>query len=221
MKTNQLQRIIRTGRTGHWINHSKEHCLVGIKGNPRLNRNLDCDCIVSEVRETSRKPDEIYNLIERMFPNCMKLELFGRPHNVHENWITCGNQLDGVRLCDEEIVRRYNVEYPDAKTEPWRKDRDAIIPVAGTAESPGITSADAPWIPPLSAPPPIKGPLPNAPTQPSSSEAWIPPSMPPSGKEERSLGHPPPGYPPGWGAPMPPGPWAPPPAWGPYAGWRR
>eukprot|EP00971_Amphidinium_carterae_P111271 2204061-Amphidinium_carterae.1 len=51
VKTNQLQRIIRTGRTGHWINHSKEHCLVGIKGNPKLNRNLDCDVIVSETHE--------------------------------------------------------------------------------------------------------------------------------------------------------------------------
>lgn len=30
VKTNQLQRIIRTGRTGHWLNHGKEHCLVGI-----------------------------------------------------------------------------------------------------------------------------------------------------------------------------------------------
>ena len=34
VKTNQLQRLIRTGRTGHWLNHSKEHCLVGYKGNP-------------------------------------------------------------------------------------------------------------------------------------------------------------------------------------------
>ena len=32
VKTNQLQRLIRTGRTGHWLNHSKEHCLVGVKG---------------------------------------------------------------------------------------------------------------------------------------------------------------------------------------------
>lgn len=32
VKTNQLQRIIRTGRTGHWLNHGKEHCLVGMKG---------------------------------------------------------------------------------------------------------------------------------------------------------------------------------------------
>lgn len=30
VKTNQLQRIIRTGRTGHWLNHGKEHCLVSI-----------------------------------------------------------------------------------------------------------------------------------------------------------------------------------------------
>ena len=29
VKTNQLQRLIRTGRTGHWINHGKEHCIVG------------------------------------------------------------------------------------------------------------------------------------------------------------------------------------------------
>lgn len=42
VKTNQLQRIIRTGRTGHWLNHGKEHCLVGMKGNPKnLNRGLD------------------------------------------------------------------------------------------------------------------------------------------------------------------------------------
>lgn len=49
VKTNQLQRLIRTGRTGHWLNHSKEHCLVGVKGSPQINRNLDCDVLVAEV----------------------------------------------------------------------------------------------------------------------------------------------------------------------------
>merc|ERR1712217_869476 len=53
IKTNQLQRIIRTGRTGHWLNHSKEHCLVGLKGSSKLNRGIDCDVIVAEVRATS------------------------------------------------------------------------------------------------------------------------------------------------------------------------
>lgn len=69
VKTNQLQRIIRTGRTGHWINHGKEHCLVGLKGKDlKLNRGLDCDVIVAEVRATSHKPDEIYGIIERLSP---------------------------------------------------------------------------------------------------------------------------------------------------------
>ena len=83
VKTNQLQRLIRTGRTGHWLNHGKEHCLIAAKGKPaalaqKTGRLLDCDVIVSEVRETSRKPDEIYGLIERLSPGTRKLELFGR-----------------------------------------------------------------------------------------------------------------------------------------------
>lgn len=53
VKTNQLQRLIRTGRTGHWLNHSKEHCLVGVKGSPQINRNLDCDVLVAEVSSNS------------------------------------------------------------------------------------------------------------------------------------------------------------------------
>jgi N6-adenosine-specific RNA methylase IME4 len=71
VKTNQLQRIIRTGRTGHWLNHSKEHCLVGIKGNPLVNRNIDTDVIVAEVRETSRKPDEVIAPIYIVHTKCL------------------------------------------------------------------------------------------------------------------------------------------------------
>lgn len=46
------------------------------------NRGLDTDVIVSEVRETSRKPDEVYGLIERMCPGGRKIEIFGRKHNT-------------------------------------------------------------------------------------------------------------------------------------------
>ncbi|KXJ16445.1 putative N6-adenosine-methyltransferase MT-A70-like protein [Exaiptasia diaphana] len=74
VKTNQLQRLIRTGRTGHWLNHGKEHCLVGVKGDVSgFNRGLDCDVLVAEVRETSHKPDEIYGVIERLSPGGRKL----------------------------------------------------------------------------------------------------------------------------------------------------
>ena len=113
VKTNQLQRIIRTGRTGHWLNHGKEHCLVGEKGKLGLNRGLDCDVIVAEVRATSHKPDEIYGIIERLSPGTRKIELFGRPHNVQPNWVTLGNQLDGVMIHDNELLERWNKIYPN------------------------------------------------------------------------------------------------------------
>uniref|UniRef100_H2Y8F1 mRNA m(6)A methyltransferase n=1 Tax=Ciona savignyi TaxID=51511 RepID=H2Y8F1_CIOSA len=116
VKTNQLQRLIRTGRTGHWINHGKEHCLVGIKGNPQgINRGLDCDVLVAEVRDTSHKPDEIYGLIERLSPGTRKLELFGRVHNLQPNWVTLGNQLDGVHLAEYEVIAKFKKKYPDGK----------------------------------------------------------------------------------------------------------
>ena len=37
VKINQLGRVIRTGMTGHWLNHTKEHCLVGVKGSDLNN----------------------------------------------------------------------------------------------------------------------------------------------------------------------------------------
>jgi len=114
VKTNQLQRLIRTGRTGHWINHGKEHCLIGIKGNPKnINRRLDCDVLVAEVRDTSHKPDEIYGIIERLSPGTRKLELFARMHNIQPNWVSLGNQLDGVNLVEPDVVQRFTKKYPD------------------------------------------------------------------------------------------------------------
>ena len=127
IKTNQLQRLIRTGRTGHWLNHSKEHCLIGIKGNPKLNRNLDCDVLVSEVRETSRKPDEIYELIERMKPGGRKLELFARAHNRRQGWISLGNQLPGVYFVEKEIIQRFNETYPNDKLDEATMEKNKIM----------------------------------------------------------------------------------------------
>lgn len=124
VKTNQLQRIIRTGRTGHWLNHSKEHCLIGMKGDVKLNRNLDCDVLVSEVRETSRKPDEIYELIERMSPGTRKIEIFGRKHNIWPGWFTIGNQLPKSKIVEKDIIERYNKTYPD---NPYEESSDDMI----------------------------------------------------------------------------------------------
>ncbi|KAJ7781502.1 MT-A70-domain-containing protein [Mycena metata] len=124
VKTNQLQRVIRTGRTGHWLNHTKEHMLVGVKTvvSPKdgqlvlpswANRGLDTDVIVSEVRETSRKPDEVYGLIERMCPGGRKIEIFGRKHNTRPGWLTLGNQLGPDQIYEEDLAARIKAKYPD------------------------------------------------------------------------------------------------------------
>ncbi|KAA0052976.1 N6-adenosine-methyltransferase MT-A70-like [Cucumis melo var. makuwa] len=134
VKTNQLQRIIRTGRTGHWLNHSKEHCLVGIKGNPEVNRNIDTDVVVAEVRETSRKPDEMYPLLERISPRTRKLELFARMHNTHAGWISLGNQLSGVRLVDEGLRARFKAAYPNVEVQPSSPPRASMEIDSGAAQ---------------------------------------------------------------------------------------
>ncbi len=106
--------------------------LVGVKtncdsiGNLKfpswVNRGLDTDVIVSEVRETSRKPDEAYGLIERMCPGGRKIEIFGRKHNTRpgcvishkwdgsanspKRWLTLGNQLGGDQIYEEDLATR-------------------------------------------------------------------------------------------------------------------
>jgi len=128
VKTNQLQRVIRTGRTGHWLNHTKEHMLVGVKthvdeaGHLKfpswVNRGLDTDVIVSEVRETSRKPDEVYGLIERMCPGGRKVEIFGRKHNTRPGWLTLGNQLGPDQIYEEDLAARIKARYPERLSGP-------------------------------------------------------------------------------------------------------
>ncbi|KAF9263609.1 MT-A70-domain-containing protein [Marasmius fiardii PR-910] len=128
LKTNQLQRVIRTGRTGHWLNHTKEHMLVGVKTNldekgelifpSWVNRGLDTDVIVSEVRETSRKPDEVYGLIERMCPGGRKVEIFGRKHNTRPGWLTLGNQLGPDQIFEENLAVRIRARYPERVMNP-------------------------------------------------------------------------------------------------------
>lgn len=114
IKTNQSGKIVRSGRTGHWLNHSKEHCLIGVKGDTsKLNRNIDSDVILGEVRETSRKPDEVYDIIERMAPGGRKLEVFARPHNRRKGWMSLGNQLPGIYIVEPDVIRSFKKSYPE------------------------------------------------------------------------------------------------------------
>jgi mRNA m6A methyltransferase catalytic subunit len=106
--------------------------LIAQKGSPPwLNRGLDTDVIVSEVRETSRKPDEVYEIVERLVGadrGVRKLEMFGRKHNRRKGWMTIGNQLDGIRLFEQDVVDRWNQAHPEQMTSVCNIEfRDEIL----------------------------------------------------------------------------------------------
>lgn len=106
--------------------------MIGVKGEPAgFNVGIDCDVIVAEVRATSHKPDEIYGVIERLSPGTRKIELFGRSHNCQPNWLTLGNQLDGVVLYDEELKERFYRRYP-------REEMALLAPSAAQAPLPPL-----------------------------------------------------------------------------------
>lgn len=67
------------------------------------------------ARETSRKPDEVYGVIERLAPHGRKLELFGRRHNVRPGWLTLGNQRRSLycRKMTDLAVGESHVSEPD------------------------------------------------------------------------------------------------------------
>jgi len=52
--------------------------------------------LASPVREHSRKPDEVYDIISKLYPDCVCLELFAR--QTREGWDALGAELDARKV---------------------------------------------------------------------------------------------------------------------------
>ena len=81
---------------GHFIRGQHEHLLIATRGDfPRpLPANRPPSVICAPRREHSRKPDEAYELIERMYPDLPKIELFARA--ARPGWDAGGNEVPPV-----------------------------------------------------------------------------------------------------------------------------
>jgi N6-adenosine-specific RNA methylase IME4/ParB-like chromosome segregation protein Spo0J len=77
---------------GYWVRAQHEILLLATRGNPPLpvTENVPVSVIRERRREHSRKPEASYALIERMFPNLPKLELFAR--QMRPGWDVWGNE---------------------------------------------------------------------------------------------------------------------------------
>jgi N6-adenosine-specific RNA methylase IME4 len=97
------------------ITHTKEHCLVGIKGAVKrgadghfIHANIDTDVIVSEEPEfgSTEKPQELYRMIERFCLGRKRIELFGEDHNIRPGWVTLGKSLSSSNF-DIDMYNSY------------------------------------------------------------------------------------------------------------------
>jgi N6-adenosine-specific RNA methylase IME4/ParB-like chromosome segregation protein Spo0J len=77
---------------GYFVRNQHELLLIATRGDmpAPLPENRPSSVITAPRREHSRKPDEAYELIERMYPELPKIELFAR--NAREGWAAWGNQ---------------------------------------------------------------------------------------------------------------------------------
>lgn len=67
---------------------------MAVKGNPKFNKSIKLsDVIYAERRGQSQKPEEIYELIEKLVPHGKYVEIFGRKNNLRNYWVTIGNEL--------------------------------------------------------------------------------------------------------------------------------
>jgi len=79
---------------GYYTRANSEPCLLATRGNLPKPKARDVQALIcSSVREHSRKPDEQYAKIERLYPDGPYLELFAR--RKRPGWDALGNELDG------------------------------------------------------------------------------------------------------------------------------
>lgn len=77
---------------GYYTKSNCEVCLLGVKGKTiKPAVNTVSSCVIAPRREHSRKPDEVRNGIEKMYPQQKKIELFARQES--EGWDCWGNEV--------------------------------------------------------------------------------------------------------------------------------
>jgi N6-adenosine-specific RNA methylase IME4 len=78
---------------GHYFRTQHEHLFLGTKGSIGTSNAKNISSVFKfPRREHSRKPDELYEIIERMYPKRRYLECYARDAPTREGWTAWGNQ---------------------------------------------------------------------------------------------------------------------------------
>jgi N6-adenosine-specific RNA methylase IME4 len=89
--TNMVWVKDKTG-LGHWVHNQHELLIIARRGEmpTPLPANRPPSVITAPRREHSRKHDEAYEIIEKMYPGLPKIELFAR--QARAGWACWGNE---------------------------------------------------------------------------------------------------------------------------------
>jgi N6-adenosine-specific RNA methylase IME4 len=104
---------------GYYFRQQHEHLLVATKGSPRvpLPRNRPPSVLRAPRSKHSQKPAKVYELIEQMYPNFEKIELFARPTKPRPGWTFWGNEVPKSHLrADTKSVLR-DTETKEGRTQ--------------------------------------------------------------------------------------------------------
>ncbi|PKA64847.1 Methyltransferase-like protein 1 [Apostasia shenzhenica] len=159
----------------------KEHCLMGIKGTVRrstdghiIHANIDTDIIIAEEPSdgSTKKPDDMYRIIEHFALGRRRLELFGEDHNIRPGWLTLGKGLTSSNFNADAYIKSF-------------ADKDGKVWQGGGGRNP---PPDAPHL--VATTPEIEGLRPKSPLQKSQQSPSI--SLMSSSGNRRPLGSSPP-----------------------------
>lgn len=76
---------------GDWLRGRSEHCLMAVRGNPRVTLSNQTTVLQGPVRAHSQKPEEFYSFVEQLCPAPRYAELFSRQER--DNWDGHGDEV--------------------------------------------------------------------------------------------------------------------------------
>jgi N6-adenosine-specific RNA methylase IME4 len=77
--------------TGYILRGACEPFILATRGNPKRASKSERNLIVAPVREHSRKPAQMHETLERLFPDARRLELFAR--ESRPGWQAWGDEV--------------------------------------------------------------------------------------------------------------------------------
>ncbi|KAI0297011.1 MT-A70-domain-containing protein [Multifurca ochricompacta] len=146
------------------LTRTKQHCLIGIRGTVRrstdswfVHCNVDTDVILWEGDPTdpTRKPPEMYTLVENFCLGLRRLELFARARSLRRGWVSVLadgeeahvpavqaraadaqlsiEQLEGVNILGQELgvdrTERWDQDKWENAMRGWLQNGRAVVPM--------------------------------------------------------------------------------------------